>query len=378
MLKEKNLYKGKNLFFISNRDKFFKLQADSLVNKAGVRKDSIIAIVFEVDKKVEITKVEGIEYVDFNVSDLNFMIEAKSFTFMSLNNWNAPIAETLINKDKRVLQKLYIFITDDEVERWKINYEKNNCLTEDIGSHISKSCILVLQCVKNFIAPVPYFKELILKVLDRKDIEFINCSIIFEILPFNQSQLLRDSTGRDESYLKSNKKRVLVGTKSYKLIPFFKVFKDFNRYQKNSGEAVELLVFQSLSNRFLIDAFLLFRKLLRLKDSNVTYLSEMPPHLYSSLIGSCDYILLQDRGGASTARVFAKWGAGALLIKNGSPNYYFFKDVYKIDFISFDEKLKISERIRHEDLDLLCNSYRIIEEEKRSIEVYGKLYDEKR
>ncbi|WP_417436014.1 hypothetical protein [Idiomarina abyssalis] len=376
MLKEKEIYKGKNLFFISNRDKFFKLQADSLVNKAGVRKDSIIAIVFEVDKEIEVTKIDGIEYVDFNVSDLNLMMEAKSFTFMSLNNWNAPIAEALINKDKRILQKLYIFITDDEVERWKINYQKNKCLTEDFNSNISKSCISVLQNVKNFIAPVPYFKELILKVLDRKDVEFINCSIIFEILPFEQSQLLRESTGRDESYLKNNKKRVLIGTKSYKIIPFLKVLNDFNRYQKSSGEAVELLVFQNLLNRFLIDAFLLVRKLLRLKNTNVTYLSEMPPHLYSSLIGSCDYILLQDRGGASTARVFAKWGAGALLIKYGSPNYYFFKDVYKIDFISFDEKLKVSERIRHENLDTHSNSCKIIEEERRSIEIYRKLYDQ--
>lgn len=54
-----------------------------------------------------------------------------------------------------------------------------------------------------------------------------------------------------------------------------------------------------------------------------------------------------------------------------------FKDVYKINFISFGEKLNISKQIKRENLDLLNNSYKIIEEEKRSIEVYRKLYDAK-
>lgn len=379
MLEKKELYKGKNLFFISNIDKFFKLQADSLINKVGVSKESIIAIVFESDRKADINKIDGIQYIDFDLSDLNLMVEASSLTFISLGRWNAPIAEQLINKDKRVLSKLYIFITDDEVERWRKNYEKNNYLAEDLTLNTSKSVLSVLQSIKKIIAPEPYFKELILKVINRRDIEFINCSLIFEILPTKSSKLLKESIETDKVYLKLNNTRALIGTKAkgFKIIPFLRIFNDFSRNQKYFGNKVELLVYQNLYSRFLINAYLFTRKILKIKNSKITFLSEMPPHLYASLIASCDYIFLQDRGGASTARNFVKWGGGVLFIKDRSPNYYLFKDVYKADFITYDKRLKISDRLRQKNIDLISNSNKIVEEENRSIEIYRKLYDEK-
>lgn len=377
MLRNDSPYKHKNIFFISDRDYFFQLQADALINKVGIEADSILAVVYKTGQgAVSSEKPRGIRYIKYEDINLKDLLEAKSFTFISLNNWNSPIVEKLIDLNDCIIEKLYIFITDDEVERWRKNREENGVLSVDLNAHISESCIQVLKKVKFFIAPTPYFKPVISRALNRNALEFYNCSIIFDILPHEASGLLKKSlnvSGRNEP---SQELRVLIGTKGVNWVFLLKIIWYFTKaLRKRELNKVRILVLLEQKNQKIIDRLLFLKRFLGVKVVDFTYLSRMPPHLYNATVASCDVILLQDRGGASTARLFCKWACGTLVIRKKTPNYFFFKDVYNIDFISFERLKEIPSLLKREKIDNEKNAKRILSEEKRSIEIFAKIYN---
>ena len=210
--------------------------------------------------------------------------------------------------------------------------------------------------------------------MDRDDIKVLNCSIIFDVLPYKSSSYLFKSLkpiGNKES---TSELRILVGTKGCELSFFLSLLKVLSKRKSKINSDISLLVFQRLRNRIIIDTFLLFGKLLKLKPVNVTYLSKMPPHLYTATVASCNTVLLQDRGGASTARLFCKWGRGTVLLRKNSPNYFFFKDVYNIDFLSFDCIEEIEKVLNSNIVDVKKNSYNVLSEERRAIDVFRSIY----
>ena len=182
---------GKHVFFISDVDKFFLLFAESLISKLSVDPAAIVAVVYESGaNNPEINRLSGVEYLDYNKSDIKQYLEAESLTFMSLLSWNSHIAEELILDDPNVLEKLFIFITDDEVSRWLSSYEENGCLMPDHKLKISQSCIFALDRIRLFICPKAYFRVTISKVLRRDDFYVYNASVVFDILPSSASRNL--------------------------------------------------------------------------------------------------------------------------------------------------------------------------------------------
>lgn len=96
---------------------------------------------------------------------------------------------------------------------------------------------------------------------------------------------------------------------------------------------------------------------------------------YNSMVSSISYFILQNRGGGTTARNFAKWGCGSLCIMEDSPNSNVFKDIYKIDIINFKNYDEIANKIKDSHhIDIQQNRIKIMDEESRALEVLSKLY----
>lgn len=366
-------FKDKHVFFISDRDRFFFLFGDSLIAKLGLPAECIVPVVFESGMQpISSPRLTGVFYMDYEEVGIDSFSEAKSLTFISLNEWNSPIVKRLIDARADLLEKLYIFITDDEVDRWRKNHTANGQLIEDPSLYISSDCIYVLERVKFFIAPKPYFHRAIREVTRRDDIGFVNASIVFDVLPHEYSEMMRRIFGKKFQYGGASH-RVLVGTKGYSWKKFLKLLNNpiFQRY----ASSIHLFCFVSPSRRFLVEIFVLYKKVLGRSFSNITYLAPMSPQMYNAMLASCTHLILQDRGGASTARLFAKWGRGRIAVRKNSPNHIFLENCYGVDLYVYGREQDIDAAfLEGGGFDPIDGAKNVCAEERRSLSVLSSLY----
>lgn len=365
---------NKHVFFISDADKFFFLLADSLINKMSVPPSSIVAVVYKSGRQPSKGKrLENVRYLNYDETLIECYSNAMTITFMSLLAWNSCIARALIDQNDSVLKKLFIFITDDEVARWRANFEEHGRLLPDPRKFISEDCIFTLKRIKNFICPEAYFKEKIAQVVGRDDLSFYNATIVFDILPCRYSRYMREIV-MGSIALDGNKKRILYKTKACG----WKSFLFFLRivFRSGSVDNADIYVFIDKYRRLPIFLYILFQRLLGKTNIDVIALSNVPPPVYNSLLAACTHIILQDRGGASTARVFLKWGRGEVLVKKDSPNHFFFEDAYGVDIKSYANDSELLEFIAAPigKSVLSTNSQKLEQEEMRSLAVLSEIY----
>lgn len=371
----KNLmdFDGKHVFFISDRDRFFYLFGDALIAKLGLPAELIVPVVFKSGMKpIRSPRLTDVSYVNYEDVGVQSLSEAKSLTFMSLNEWNSPIAKRLIDVSAEFLEKTYVFITDDEVDRWKKNHADNGKLSEDLSLHISSDCISVLERVRFFIAPEPYFHNKIREVTSRRDIEFLDASIIFDVLPCEYSEMMRQVFSENFESGGGNH-RVLIGTKGFSwkdLLTFLKK----PAFQDLSSNA-QFFCFISPTRRLLVETFGLYKKIFGHGFFNIIYLSPMSPQMYNAMLASCTHLILQDRGGASTARLFAKWGRGRIAVRRNSPNHTFLEKCYGVNLYVFDHEKDIgADFFNGTGVDPIDSAKNVYAEEQRSLTVLSSLY----
>lgn len=364
---------GKHVFFISDRDRFFYFFGDALIAKLGLRAERIVPVVFKSGlKPVSSPKLDDVIYLNYENIGIESLSEAKSLTFMSLNEWNSPIAKRIIDARDDLIGKIHIFITDDEVDRWKKNYTANGRLVEDLSLHISADCIYVLGRVKFFIAPRPYFHQKIREVSNRGDIEFVDASIVFDVLPHEYSEMMRRIFCENLEYGGGNY-RVLVGTKGYSWKEFLKFLNNpvFQKHAPNTN----FFCFVSPGRRLFVEMFGLYNRMRGRSFFNITYLVPMSPQMYNAMLASCTHLILQDRGGASTARLFAKWGRGRIAVRKNSPNHIFLEECYGVDLYVYEQEQDIdSDFFEGNGFDPLDSAKNVCDEEERSLSVLSSLY----
>jgi len=97
--------------------------------------------------------------------------------------------------------------------------------------------------------------------------------------------------------------------------------------------------------------------------------------MYSVLIASNSYIILQPRGGGSSARVFLKWGCGDLCIQSETANSKVFEDIHNVNIVKFRDTKDILSKIKESNIDIVANQKKIINEELRSMETLKNIYN---
>ncbi|MDV2857693.1 hypothetical protein [Oceanimonas sp. CAM02] len=365
--------KGKHVFFISEQDRFFYLFGDALICKLGVPHENIIPIVFKTAlSPISSPRLNDVCYLDYENVAIENIAEAKSVTFMSLNKWNSPIAKRLLDYSNTLSSKIYIFITDDEVERWDKSFQAYGRLKADDKLHIAPECIDLLGKNAFFIAPKPYFYKKISSVCERDNLNFIDASIIFDILPTTYSDLMQQIMLKNFNY-GDEKYKVLIDTKRKsrkEIVDFLK-----SDAAKKISVKAEFYCFVKPSRRVALDCYLFVKRLFGGIKFDVNYLSPMSPQVYNAFLASCTHLILQDRGGASTARLFAKWGAGRIAVRKNSPNQYFLEGSYGIELYVYNERSMIGyDFFDNDNFDPEISKGNVLAEEERSIVSLAKVY----
>ena len=89
---------------------------------------------------------------------------------------------------------------------------------------------------------------------------------------------------------------------------------------------------------------------------------------------SCSHFILQERGGASTARQYVKWGQGDLCIYNKSSNYELFNDFFNVEIIKFNDFMNLIYGIKNRNIDIISNAKKIEIEEVRSLKILKEYF----
>lgn len=222
-------FRDKHVFLIGDTDKFFYLFADALVHRCHVQADSIIAVVYNTGRVETLDRKEPFTYINFEDCDYNELVLSKSFIPISLNSYNAICIKNLIQIDKNFLNKIYVFITDDEVDRWSLIKRKKGRFVVNESMFVSEEVIYMSKMIKHFIVTKAYFKDKIENILERNDLKYVDASVIFDILPCHKSENLKKAifTRRDDNII-----RVMIGTKGSTLKGALKVIHAF-RLKKN-------------------------------------------------------------------------------------------------------------------------------------------------
>lgn len=361
---------NKHIFICIEYDNFVQLFIDALLSKTKLNKDDFAIFIIPLEPVSTFKKALDIEFIDYKDDYIPHLTDAKSLTFISLNNWNSGVINKIIEHDNKVISKIFIWLGDDEVERWKKNFDKNTYLKEDESQHISSYVIKALSYDINFIMPANYFYDVLSQILN-KNINIINASIIFEILPSDQSEKLFQITN---SIIKGDKK-ILLGSKanSFGFRATTKIINSFYKL-KMINEYKFVCLNQGLHKIALI-LYIIYMKIFKKITLKVEFFPTTDALTYNSMVSSISYFILQNRGGGSTARTFAKWGCGVLFVMEDSPNYEIFKDIFKIDLLSFENHNEIANKIENsQHIDVQHNRMKVIEEELRSIDNLSKIY----
>lgn len=369
-------FQNKHIFIIGDVDKFFYLQADALINKAGINPGNFCAVVLnysDKDKFDTLKRLDGVSYVRYSESLLPEIVKAKTITTISLSSLNSNVINKIINVKSDVINKLFVLITDDEVARWKYVYEKKGKLVKHEKKLISSDDIQVLKKLKYVIAKKETFESLLFNVLGRK-IQFIDCGIIFDTLLSKShnklESLLLDHTNTTTSL------KLLWGTKGISIRDCFD-FLIFNLMLPKRNKTDLSFIILNQNNpliRFLMESFRIFIKVIKKNTVQVNYFANTDALTYTSIVMSCTHILLQGRGGASTARTYAKLARGIICVRKSTHNSCFFENSYKINLIKYSSLRELASKIMLSKPNLQYNSEELKKSELEWLDTFKKLY----
>ena len=248
---------NKHIFICIEYDNFVQLFVDALLRKTNIDKANLAIVVIKLEPINSFNKVIDVEVIDYNDNLIPNLVNAKSLTFTSLNNWNAGVLNKIINQDNKIAKKVNILITDDDVARWNNNFQKNSFLKEDVSQNISKEVINALSYDLNFIMTNNFY-DIVSKILNR-DVNRVNASIIFDILLTEQSEKLFQivkATSRNQT-------KILIGSKanSFGYIAIVKILNSF--YKLKLIDKYKFVCLNQGRNKIALNLFILYMKIFK-------------------------------------------------------------------------------------------------------------------
>lgn len=120
--------------------------------------------------------------------------------------------------------------------------------------------------------------------------------MIFDILPCFESESLRKAL-----YFRNDvpARRVIIGTKGAGLLWSILAINSF----RGINNAQFVIFSMPAKKRILLDLYLIIYRIFFRKKVSIIYLQYLLPTGYNEIIASCSHLMLQRRGGASTARL---------------------------------------------------------------------------
>lgn len=369
-----NKFGFKHVLFFLWSDKFASLFLDSLINKVGVDPKKICVVKYgrKLLDNNHLSDTQGVTYLELEDTPDEIFINAETITYFSLNSYNSKYIRLLFEIAPEIAKKTYMFITDDEVERWLKCQVRHGKIIPDKELYISEDDSWVLQHQTNFLGLKNIFKNKLDVILGCREWNFVDTTSVFDILPVVQSSNFRNAL----DVTTSTKKTFLLGTKpnafKYKEIrSIIKSFVGFGRHE--DFNFIIIWPVTQWRKRLLLELYFLYLHKVKNVTLNVSILTSLPPLAYNAVICSCTHLLLQPRGGGGTARLFLKYGLGKVYTLKGGHNERFFTEAQSVDLIEYSTFNDLAESL-DKSVDIQSNALKVNAEELRSIKELAEFY----
>lgn len=268
-----------------------------------------------------------------------------SLNSMSLQYHTAAIIKQSLDNDFVDISRVNILITDSEVERWFTLYRELGELRVNKQAVIDENVLEALNKVDNFITPYSPWGERLEEITGRR------LNIVDAILPFNVIDYSTLNILENNLNLQSIKNELV-----YKILLFTKPSNKKAKRKIYLSIISALLSHQSLvSNKKIVLTLWLNNSLedltllnslsviARFRKVNISFETVKPMHRtqYLLMLHEHDCLILQSRGGFSTAKYFAEKVGKVITITN-TYNDLSFKRDYGLETFS---SLKIKDAL---------------------------------
>lgn len=269
-------------------------------------------------------------------------IKTTSQKFLTLNSISlqlslAEIIVHCLNHNFITAGRTSILITDDEVTRWLNLYNNEGRLRVSKLAKIDNNVLKILNIVNNYITPYNSWGKYIESITGRK-LNIIDAVIPFSAIDYNSQETIKRLVSERAKHRVSESCKVLLFTQPRDQRQTFNIVKGFltKELEQTDKKPIVLGLWLHLNAKGLLYLSII-KILIKLKKLSITIkLEQKVSHEhYAMMLYDYDYLILQARGGFSTAKYFSENIGKVLTLKN-SPNDQTLKLDYGVRTFSFD------------------------------------------
>lgn len=369
------MFKDKHLIIAMANNIFTSLYIDMLINNVGVNAGDLAFVSLDNGDVTALSskyKVLSGYVRDFSVGDF---AQAKTITFISLYKSNSFLVRELLDYQLELIDKIYVYLTEDELDRWVATKVKYGKLVVTKRNFVESSCIEVLPKLKNFIVAESFSDELEY-VLEHNNFNIINARDAFSVLPVKLLARF-EALYEDQSPNTLPEKKVLIGAKRH-VFTLSEVL-SFLRAMEKVGALLDYkyMIFTYKKRKFfriLIDFYCLYLRHIKRKNIDISYPTTSNSVTYLALVASCSDLILQRRGSMTTVREYLKMGRGVIHVKEGTRNLNELTKTIGVDVAKYSTFEELAKNIKENNIDIQKNKKIAQQYFKNCYELLGKIY----
>lgn len=308
----------------------------NIIYKNILNIDDVIVVLYrstpiKVDNKRLLEK-SGINVLTWEEAK-NLNISFKTLNPLSLTSRNADIICYFLDENYIDSSAVTILMQDDEIDRWWKLFSKNKKLNTSEVALIDNNVLRVLQEVDNYIVPYNTWGSKLEIILGR-ELNIIDVIAPFNLIDYNSQDILENFLSVRKSNRISGLYKILVHTKPSNKTVLFKSLKTLGLYlfkKSPAGTRIKVSLWGSM-DPVVVSTCRVLNKLLDSRNIpiDIGFVSPCPHSQYFTMISDYDCLILQERGGFSTAKYFAE-KIGKVITITDSLNDLTFKLDYGIN-----------------------------------------------
>ena len=351
-------YSEKHVIVGKSNHVFTNLYIDVLVTGCGLQSSRFVFLTLDDEDNFTLPAYIKIPIVSYNKADVEAISLSSSITFLSFTIFNSYVCRDLYDLDSSTIERMYVFLTDDEVARWKKSIKRFGQIMPCEELRIGEDDIYMLPFIKNFITNGGAFRRPLEKILRRSDFNIIEARDPFSTMPVVHTKLFGEILAQNTVHdVQENK--ILLGSKRgcfnlVEVIAFINgllVSRISNKYK--------IILFVDPSNkiqRIIIDMYCIFIKFFAKSIIDISYYSRTNSLVYTCIIMSCSHFVLQGRGGVSSARTYLRANRGLVCVKKGTPNALELEHGLNLGVIKYDSLFTLGKSLERFSISVETNT----------------------
>lgn len=347
----------KIIFIIPHNDRYMAIFVSNLISLGILDPSSVIYLKYRSGSGVNYVPSKGNELSDeYYIEDLESgVIDFESVSkiiSLSLVPDSAYMLKKIVGKYGYDVDNIFVLTIDNEIKRWRKSYHKNKKVSVDKGALIDDNVQWVLGNIDNYFTQknsgvfLEGFLGRKLNVHDRY--------ALFPIMNYEKQNEIKSLIDESIASLDKNEKRILVFTKPLSRSLNRKILWALLVYLFKAKDRINFKLglwfdpFRGVEGGLVLILMIKFFSKLKGHRIDLELLKPMIQEKYYITLNEYNYLIAQDRGGASALREFCRNG-GQVIFKKSEPNYQLFVDEYSVKVPCYKSFVNAFEKIDSSD-----------------------------